>query len=437
MRRLLISLIISLLAAVPALSQRQDIKVITGATLIDGTARPPIKDAVIIIRGARIEQVGAKIAIPKDAEVIDARGKFIIPGLADMHHHLANGSLNFAQQNFRKNLAQLLASGVTTVLNLHIDLKSFADLKSASSGDTSPYPRFFSVGRGFGTIGGYRPQTPDDARAAVLELKAASVDAVKLAYDDLSWLSKQSFPLLKPDVMAAIIDEAHKQNLKVYVHAPILKYAKEVLRAGADGLVHGIISDPIDEEFIALMKKNGAVYIATLALFEDCADLAAWTRRLAAYDERGMIAKSVYETLLSPATARQWEAINNNSSYTKERMPVLRANLKKLFDAGVPIVTGTDTGFPGVLLGVSSQIEMKLHVEAGLKPQAVILAATINAARMIGRERELGSVESGKLADLLILDQDPLADIGNVRHIHRVIKGGVVHDPMQLLRAAK
>jgi imidazolonepropionase-like amidohydrolase len=223
----------------------------------------------------------------------------------------------------------------------------------------------------------------------------------------------------------------------VYVHAPILKYAKEVLRAGADGLVHGIISDPVDDEFIALMKKNGAVYVSTLALFEACADLAAWTRRLAAYDERGLIAKEVYETLLSPATARQWEAINSNSSYTKERLPVLRANLKKLLDAGVPIVTGTDTGFPGVLLGVSSQIEMKLHVEAGLKPQDAILAATINAARMVGREKEMGSIEPGKLADMLVLDHDSLADIGNLRHIYRVIKGGVAHDPAQLLRAAK
>src|SRR5262249_27646001 len=108
--------------------------------------------------------------------------------------------------------------------------------------------------------------------------------------------------------------------------------------------------------------------------------------------------------------------------------------LKKLFDAGVPVVTGTDTGVPGVLLGVSSQMELVLHVEAGLQPADAIRAATLEAQRMLGREKESGSVEAGKQADFLILDADPLADIRNVRKIHRVVKGGVVHDPSRLRR---
>jgi imidazolonepropionase-like amidohydrolase len=111
---------------------------------------------------------------------------------------------------------------------------------------------------------------------------------------------------------------------------------------------------------------------------------------------------------------------------------VLRSNLKKVADAGIPIVMGTDTGFFGVLMGVATPLEMELMVEAGLKPVDVIRAATINAARMIGREKDLGSVEAGKLADLLILDANPLDNIGAVRRIHRVVKGGVVYDPARL-----
>lgn len=445
MKQIIILLVILLLLPMLANAQGQHTKVITGATVIDGTGRPPIKDAVIVIEGARIKQVGAKgkVRIPARAQIINASGKFVIPGLADMHNHLSDGSLNSGRQDLKRNLAQLLAWGITTTFDTAIDMKSFAELARVSSEDASPYPRFFAAGHSFGAKGGwgsfqggYALGTPDEARAAVRELKAAKVNAVKLVYDDMSWLSKRPMPMLKPDVMAAIIDEAHKEGLKAYVHAPILKYAKEVLHAGADGLVHGIISEPIDNEFVTLMKKNRAVYIATLALYEACADIAGWSRRQAGFDERGVIKKEVYEALTSPTTVKRWES-DWNTAYVKERMPILRANLKRLLDASISIVTGTDTGIPGVLLGVSSQMELMLHAEAGLKPEEVVRAATINAARMIGREKDLGSIEPGKLADLVILDANPLADIQNVRRTNRVIKGGEVYNPTELLRAMK
>lgn len=436
---ILFAMLFLLIVAVSAQSQK--IKVITGATIIDSTKPEPIKDAVIVIEGDRIKKIGARsgIEIPKGVQIIDASGKFIIPGLADMHNHLGNGSLSFERQDLKKNLAQLLAWGITTVFDTAIDMKSFAELKQASSADNAPYPRFFAVGRLFGakggwgsSQGGYTPETPDEARAAVRELRAADVAAIKLVYDDMSWLTKRTMPMLKPEVMSAIIDEAHKQGLKAYVHAPILKYAKEALKAGADGLVHGIISDPIDNEFISLMKKNRAVYISTLALYEASADIAGWSKREAAFDERGLIKKEVYDALTSTATAKRWEEIWNNATYVKERLPVLRANLKKLSDAGVLITTGTDTGVPGVLLGVSSQLELALHTEAGLKPKEVIRAATMSAALMIGREKDLGSVEAGKFADLVVLDANPLADIRNIRRINKIIKGGEVYTSTEL-----
>jgi imidazolonepropionase-like amidohydrolase len=111
--------------------------------------------------------------------------------------------------------------------------------------------------------------------------------------------------------------------------------------------------------------------------------------------------------------------------------------LKTVGDAGIPIAIGTDTGFPGVILGVSSLMEVVLHVEAGLTPQAALRAATSTAAAMIGREKDLGTVEPGKLADLVVLDADPLADVRNIRKIHRVVKGGVIYDPAQLITVAR
>jgi imidazolonepropionase-like amidohydrolase len=105
-----------------------------------------------------------------------------------------------------------------------------------------------------------------------------------------------------------------------------------------------------------------------------------------------------------------------------------------VFDAGIPVVMGTDSGFYGVLMGVSSQLELALMVEAGLTPADALRTATVNAAAMLGREKDAGSIEPGKVADVLILDADPLTDIRSIRRIHRVVKGGVVHEPAQLLR---
>ncbi|HWP43172.1 MAG TPA: amidohydrolase family protein [Blastocatellia bacterium] len=442
---------VTALLLVPAIAngQGQGAKVITGATLIDGTSRDPIKDAVVLIEGGRISRAGPRgeIQIPEGAQVIDARGKFIIPGLADMHNHLGEGTFVLGQDrpDYRRTLRHMLGWGFTLIFSPGLpDLKTFADLKSAAASDAGAYPRFFAVGRQFGAKGGhgsfqggYTPETPEEARAAVRELKAADVDAVKLVYTDLTYVSKKPWPMLKSDVMAAIIDEAHKQGLKAYVHAPILKYAKEVLRAGADGLVHGILSDPVDDELIELMKKNRAAYITTHAIFESVADISGWARRVAAFNDRKLIAKEVIDVGLDPKTEAQWEARWDNLSYMKERLPVLRSNARKVWDAGILVVAGSDTGDSGAgtLLGIASQIELVLLVESGLRPKEVLQAATINAARMIGREKDLGSIEPGKLADLLILDADPLADIGNVRRVYRVVKGGVVYDPAELLRA--
>jgi imidazolonepropionase-like amidohydrolase len=453
MKCFIISSTILLLVSTMINGQAPKLKVIAGATLIDGTGRPPIKAAVIVIEGTRIRHVGprTKTRIPAGAQIIEAHGKFVIPGLADMHNHLSEGTFSFSEppSDFQKNLGRMLAWGFTTVFDQGIpDLKSFAELKRVSVEDTAPYPHFYGVGRRFAAKGGhgsslgaYTPDTPEAARMAVRELKTAAVDAVKLVHDDLSYVTKQPRPKLKPEVVAAIIDEAHKQGLKAYVHAPILKDAKDVLLAGADGLVHGIISEPVDDEFITLMKKNPAVYITTHAIFEAAADIALWARREAAFDERGLIAKDVFEVGMSPANVKQWEARLDNLAHLKERLPVLRANLKKVSDAGILVVAGSDTSSAGsgtgVLLGLASQMELTLLVEAGLTPMQAIRAATINAARMIGREKDLGTVEAGKLADLVILGADPLADIGNVRRIDRVVKGGVIYDPAELLQAAK
>jgi imidazolonepropionase-like amidohydrolase len=342
------------LTADPAAPRQVQI-VVQHVTVIDVTSGSLQPDQSIVIAGGRISALGPtdRVVVPSGAKVIDATGKFAIPGLADMHQHLGDGTES--KQDLKKNLGLLLAAGITLMFDpAGLDPTEFAELKNITRRDDAPYPRYYSAGKIFGAkggwggdlIGGLSPATADEARAAVRKQKAAAVDAVKLVYDDMSGLRTQPWPILKPDVMAALIDEAHRQGLKAHVHVPILKFAKEALRAGADGLVHGIISDPVDDEFLALMKENHAIYIGTHVLFEDCADRKAWVKREAEFDKHEFFSRSTYDGLTARAVLASWEKSWHNTRYTKQRMPVLYANLLRVYKSGVLVISGADSGVP-------------------------------------------------------------------------------------------
>jgi imidazolonepropionase-like amidohydrolase len=370
--------------------------------------------------------------------VIDGQGKFVIPGLADMHHHLLSGSMQ-PIVNRPSVLRRMLAVGVTTVFTPSISRKDFAALTAAATDDAAPYARFFGTGPSItikedvfaGPAGPAAPDTPAEAQEAVRERKADGVHAIKIMNDDTSWGRKARLPLMKPDVLNAVIEEAHRQGLKVFAHAPMLEAAKQVLRAGGDGFLHGIIDQPVDEEFLTLMKRNRASYVPTMSLYEGVADVAAWARRQAVnWDKAALQPPRFYDAFTSPIGVARFESAFDNFAFTRRQLPVQRANVKAVFDAGIPIVLGTDTGFFGILVGVATQIELELLTEAGLKPEDALRAATINAARMIGREKDFGTVEAGKAADLVILDADPRADIRNVTRISRTLKSGIPYEPV-------
>lgn len=425
----------------------QDFKVIHGATVIDGKGGAPIRDGVIVIEGSRIREVGTgtSVTIPMGSEIIEGKGKFVIPGLADMHNHLGRGDLASAPQSVKANMAFMLALGFTTIFNPASSPAEYDEARKLTAQDDSPYPRFYGVkyftakgGYGF-TPGAYRPETVEQARAMVKEAKSFNPDALKIAYDDLGRSLPKPLPMLSRELLEAIIDEGHKQGLKSYAHVTSLPYAKEYLRAGGDGLVHSASTGPVDDEFFGLMKKNGALYIPTLALFEAMADFTGWAKRLQEMDVRGVVPKEIHDVMTDPATAKRVEARFGPTTYAfmRQQIQTIRSNTKKVFDAGIPVVMGTDTGVPGVQLGLSSQMELVLYVESGLTPLQALQTATINAARVFGKDKELGTIEPGKLADLVILDADPLADMKNIRMVNRVIKGGVIFDPVKLLETAK
>jgi imidazolonepropionase-like amidohydrolase len=389
----------------------------------------------VLINNGRIAGISSdgKLAIPAGAQVIDGAGKYLIPGLADMHNHLGSGLPLPPLPMSEKNLGTLLNFGITTIFCPGITMQDYREIRSAVAAHPLKYPHVYSAGNVFTAEGGFdpshgeaslRPNTPGEAREQVRAMKAAGVDAIKMIMDSGASGGRPAQPLLKPEIYAAVIDEAHKLGLKAIVHVPALENAKAVLRAGADGLLHAVYSDRVDAEFLELMKRNHAFYISTSALEEDMMGTAAWVARLAEFDDRGLVPPSSYAMFRQPEVLEQIRT--RLGVHPKEMIGYVRWNIKAVHDAGIPVITGTDTGVPGIIRGISSLMELVLHVEAGLTPSEALRAATYEAQRMMGQEREVGTVEVGKIADLVMLDANPLADIRNVRRINRVIRGGIV-----------
>jgi imidazolonepropionase-like amidohydrolase len=223
------------------------------------------------------------------------------------------------------------------------------------------------------------------------------------------------------------------------VHATELVTAKAALRAGADLLVHSVFDAPVDDEFIALMKKNGALYCPTLYVMGGYA-LALTGQWQATPEERTgadpeILAAMDDLTEIPPEKIPERVAKAMAAKKPVEPPAVAMANLRKLEDAGIPVVMGTDAGNIGTLHGPSIFREMRMMAEAGLTPLQVLRSATFTAARTMGLEGRTGEIEAGKLADLVILDANPLEDVGNLAKVHRTIKAGVVYDPADLMKS--
>lgn len=427
---LVLVLVVCCIAGRGAGAATDEVLVIRGGTLID-PARAEVTDrATIVIADGVIRSIGSDPALPSGARVIDATALFVLPGLADMHNHLRPGTFRPGDDALGV-LRGLLEWGVTTTFDPGVPEEKFSELRATIGADPAAYPRTFLIKGVFTTEDGwghgFKPESTDEARAIVRVLKTAGSDGVKLMYDDMSWATTRPFAVMRPDIMAAIIDEAHRQDMLTFAHAPVLEYARQTLEAGIDCLLHGIISAPIDAAFIELMQRNNACYISTLAMFQTNAGYSSWADRLEAFDLEDRLdpkAMALFHKIPT-GTARL-----DNTAWAAARLPVLRANLIEVHQAGIPVVIGTDTGIPGVLPGIATQLEIVLHVEAGLTPMAALEAATGNAARMLRHQGTFGGIREGMAADLLILAADPIQDINNIRRIRYVVRAGKIVSPV-------
>jgi imidazolonepropionase-like amidohydrolase len=413
--------------------------VIDGAQIWDGTGTPAVQDAVLVIKGDRIEAVGPRgtVTVPQDARTIDAKGKTLIPGLINMHGHvgmtkgLKQSKENYSKENILAQLKQYARYGVTTVMSLGTDFEAIFELRGPAKADESPRATVFTAGRGFTGKQGYPAVLPgnagipvevdsvDEVKAHIQELARQKVDMVKIWVDD-HW---GHYKKIRPELYRAIIEEAHKQNLRVMAHLFYLVDAKGLVTAGLDGMAHSVRDREVDDALIKMLKEKRTFAVPTLTREESTFVYAEPPAFLDDPFFSRWADPEVITTLKDPAWGKKVKADPDFSKYPGQ-LKTGQKNLKKLFDAGVKIAFGTDTGPPARFQGYFEHRELELMVQAGLTPAQALRTATLNAAECLKIEQDYGSLEKGKRADLVLLDADPLEDILNTRRINQVWIGG-------------
>ena len=391
----------TLLPVAPGQAQSARVKAFTGLTLIDGTARAGVANAVIVVRDGRVVAAGPAtgVSLPAGAERHALDGKVVIPGLINAHGHV----------NTPADLQTYAAYGVTTVVSLGGETDATFAARAAQDTPALDRARVYVAGPVL------TPATPDEARAMVAGVAAQHVDWVKIRIDDnLGTTAK-----MPPEVYRAVIDESHRRNLRVAVHLFYLDDAKSLLQAGADFIAHSVRDREVDAVFMDALKASGRCYSPTLMRE---VSTFVYESTPSFFSDPAFLAHANKEWVASLREPARQEATRTNvaAQRYKAALPVAIRNLKRLFDAGVPIAMGTDTGPTGRFQGWFELMELEMMVQAGFTPAQVIASATSVAARCMGLDRDLGSIASGKWADFIVLDANPLADIANVKRISSV-----------------
>jgi imidazolonepropionase-like amidohydrolase len=420
--------------------------VVRGATLIDGNGGAPRSNVDIVVRDDRILAIGPRQQVPRGTIEIDARGAWVVPGLIDVHVHLdAPMVFQISDEERARILAHtpkaFLYNGVTTILNVSSPPEWIFDLRSRQRDGRLLAPRIFATGRsitpdgGWGSRHGGALTDAASARAAVKSFIDMKADAIKIIIEDGLGRSG-TYKEMSDEMLRAAADEASRAKTPIVVHAVNLEEYRRALSIGPRAIIHGL-EDPIppgDSLVSDLVKAN--VFVApTLSLWESFNSFEQHPER---FDDP-VLHGSVLPFLLSSMRKAEYRAVEKKrflevarmDAYTwaDARMKVFMANTTAMHRAGVKVAVGTDAGGPvGYnFQGYNTVREMELLVEAGLSPMDVMVAATRTGAELIGVADRLGTLAPGKLADFLVLEADPLADIRNVRRVRTVVQGGVAH----------
>jgi imidazolonepropionase-like amidohydrolase len=429
----------------PAAVQRTTL-VVRGATVIDGNGGAPKRNVDIVVRDDRILAIGPRQQLPSGAAEIEARGAWVVPGLIDVHVHLdAPMVFQISDEERARVLAHtpkaFLYNGVTTILNVSSPPEWIFDLRTRQREGRLLAPRIFATGRsitpdgGWGSRHGGALTDAASARAVVKGFIDLGADAIKVIIEDGLGRSG-TYKEMSDEMLRAAADEAARAKTPIVVHALNLEEYRRALSIGPRAIVHGL-EDPIPsgDSLVADLVKGNVFVAPTLSLWES---FNSFERHPQRFDDP-VLHGSVLPFLLSSMRQAEYRAVEKKrfldvarmDAYTwaDARMNTFMANTKAMHRAGVKVAVGTDAGGPvGYnFQGYNTIREMELLVDAGLSPMDVMVAATRTGAELIGIADRVGTLAPGKLADFLVLEADPLADIRNLRRMRTVVLGGVAH----------
>ncbi|MCG1036234.1 amidohydrolase family protein [Polaribacter sargassicola] len=448
---------------------------IKNVTIVDVEKQKLVKNQTIEITGNLISNIkkNSKISIKENSTIIDGTDKFIAPGLVDAHiHFFQNGGLYtrpdaidlrkyvsyqgeiaLAKADMENKLKRYLKNGITTLIDVGATYNFLEQRNTFTDKDFAP--EIFITGPLLTT---YEPEVYknlkddepfilteniNDGINGVKEQLKYKPDFIKIWYiagrDGLSIeeSARKNLPIVK-----AVINEAHKNNLKVAVHATQEITAKLAVQNGADFLVHSVKDKILSKEFIQLLKKNNTVLSPTLQVSGGYGK--TFGQRLQFSNQELLTAdpyqlgslldlKHISDTLLVNSYKTRLNKPNRIANL-KKADSICMVNLKTLSNAGVLIATGTDAGNIGTL-HVSSYIkELELMQKSGMSNWQIIEASTINGAKIFDKEKELGSVAIGKKANLILLNKNPIENINNLTDIHTVINKGIAFNPNDILK---
>jgi imidazolonepropionase-like amidohydrolase len=405
---------------------------IVGATLVDGTDRPPVADSVVIIREGRIVAAGKRdaLSVPRGMKTIDATGKTLLPGLWEMHTHFSGVEFGPA----------MLAAGITTARDCGGDFEFLTTLRDAIEKRHRLGPRLLLAGlvdaSGPDAFGAVSADTPEEARKVVAMYRAAGFQQLKL------------YTLLKPEVIQVLSQEAHQAGMTVTGHVPSAVNAIQGVEAGMDQINHLGFVIPVlrasdkdkdksdtNDAALDLNSEQARKAIQFFAQHHTVIDPTVSWGEMAGHSKDMDIPSFEPGIAKAPYTlATKFMSLGAPASESvrfHKQMEQSEAVIGALHKAGIPIVAGSDTG----LLGYGLDRELELYVKAGMTPLEAIQTATIVPARVMNLAKESGSIEPGKRADLILVDGNPLENISDIRKVIKVVANGRMYDSAVLWKS--